>query len=232
MNVSLAPCAPEKGSCVDRQQVQRLREQIARSVSSAHPAAIHEGADKDTAATASSAEQSIINSSSADGDSARAVGNSGTGALNPIKPYPRASGVSCAAAGSNTGPTGAAGEGAGQRAGTREAEWQLTSLSQKALSSGRTKSSSLVRATTSLRLAIGCDDCLLHLSAFNPICTESPSTKPASSRSLSIYWLFHMPVTDKLAHPVRSWSVNGNICNHVEGLISAPGRNGCTQAHC
>ena len=205
MNESLAPCAPEKGSCVDRQQVQRLREQIARSVSSAHSADIHEGADKDTAATASSAEQSIISSSSAEGDSARAVGNSGTGALKPVELYPRASGVSCAAAVSNTRPTGAAGEEAGQRAGTREAEWQLTSLSRKALSSGRTKSSSLVQSTTRLRLAINCGDCLLHLSAFNPIYIERPLPHLASSCSLKEILLSNMPLTDKLAHLLQSW---------------------------
>ncbi|CAK0784852.1 hypothetical protein CVIRNUC_008057 [Coccomyxa viridis] len=143
MSESLAPRAPVEGSCLDRQQVQRLREQTARSVSSAHSAEMCEGAGKITAAAASSAGQSIINSAFADDNSARTVGGHDTGALNPVKQKPRASGNSSAAAYNNTGATGVAGLGAGQRAGTQEAEWQLTSLSRKALSSGRTKSSSL-----------------------------------------------------------------------------------------
>ena len=147
MSESLAPRAPVEGSCLDRQQVQRLREQTARSVSSAHSAEMCEGAGKITAAAASSAGQSIINSAFADDNSARTVGGHDTGALNPVKQKPRASGNSSAAAYNNTGATGVAGLGAGQRAGTQEAEWQLTSLSRKALSSGRTKSSSLVQST-------------------------------------------------------------------------------------
>ena len=82
-----------------------------------------------------------------------------------MKQKARASGISSPSAYSNTGPTGAASEEAGQRAGTQEAEWQLTSLSRKALSSGRTKSSSLVQSDTRLRLVATCCDCILNLSA-------------------------------------------------------------------
>ena len=158
-----ASCAPEEGSCLDTQQVQRLREQIARSVSSAHSADIYEGAGENTATAAGSAEQPIIKSSSADSNSARAAGHSGTGAPSQVKQKPRASGISNALARSNTGLTGAAREKAGQTAGTQEAEWQLTSLSRKALSSGRTKSSSLVQSITRLCLAISCCNSLLLL---------------------------------------------------------------------
>ena len=177
---ALVPCAPEEGSCLDRQHVECLREQIASGVSSAHSAHsahsadIHEGARKTTATAAGSAGQSVLNSLSADSDNARAVGGSETEALNSMKPKSRASGGSSAAAYRNTGPTGVAGEEAGQQAGTQEAEWQLTSLSRKALSSGRTRSSSLVQSSTRLHPAISCCGCLLLLNAMHSPCWGLP----------------------------------------------------------
>ena len=164
---SLPPCGPVEGSCLDRQQVQCLREQIARGVSLAYSADSNEGAGKDTATADNSAGQFTIDGASTNDDSARAVGNSDTEAPSPVKQKPMASAFPGALAHSNTGLTGTGSQEAGQRAGTQEAEWQLTSLSRKALSSGRTKSSSLVQSTMQLCLAISCCDCLLLFSALH-----------------------------------------------------------------
>lgn len=145
-----APSPTEEGGTLDRQSVQALREHIALHGSTDGSAHAGNHLELPNAMPATSAGQFVEDS--ADGNRADSRDAGSASAERPAEPQekPQPARDSSSRAGGKKVAKRKAENGLVRRSGTQEPDWLLSSLSQKALRSGRTKSSSLVWSPTFL----------------------------------------------------------------------------------